>query len=341
MGSPRVRMSDVASHAGVSIATVSRVVNDSESVTSETRDKVLSSMESLGYEWNDTSEPENDDKLIAIIIPEITNPIFSTFADALQREISSSNFIPFICSQSAGTYTEEVFVDTFLGRGLRAVVFVSGRHADYRANTDLYSFLHKKQIPFITINGDRDDISATDFSTADAAGIRTAVTHLKNLGHEKIALVTGEQCYVPARKKVEAFSDIMRSTFNVDSPLVIETFYTSEAVAALVPSLIEEGVSGVITSSDVQALGIIEGARAIGLSIPKDLSVIGYDDSAPAKYYYPPLTTIRQPVSAICSDAVRILTLSIEHKVQHTGSFIYSPDLVVRSTTGPVSHARS
>ena len=302
----RTSMADIAVHAGVSTATVSRVFNGVGQVSDETRRKVLTAIDELGY---DRPAPERtpDTPTIGVIVPELTNPIFAAFAHHLQEEVARAGGIAMIRSQTPGATSEFDHLSSLLEHRVSGLIFVSGRHADLLADLGPYHEVVARSIPLATINGARAEIPAPDFSTDDTLGIRAAVTHLHELGHSRIALLTGRTHIVPALRKAEAFTQVMEELVGDRSPIIEETFYTYEAAAAHTNGLIERGVTAIVTGSDLQALGAIRTITSLGLSVPEDISVIGFDDSFLMSHLSPGLTTVHQPVPAIVAAAVRNL----------------------------------
>ena len=130
----------------------------------------------------------------------------------------------------------------------------------------------------------------------------------------------------------------MAQEFGITTPTIIETFYTYEAAASATHALIDAGITAIIAGSDLQAMGAIRTIQSRGLSVPGDISVIGFDDSFLIPHLSPALTTVRQPVQAISHSAVSSLFDAIhsQNPQQHQ-DFAFTPDLVVRSSTG---HAR-
>ena len=334
----RTSMADIAAHAGVSTATVSRVFNGVGQVSDETRRKVLTAIDELGYD-RPTPERTPDTPTIGIIVPELTNPIFAAFAHHLQEEVARAGGIAMIRSQTPGATSEFDHLSSLLEHRVSGLIFVSGRHADLLADLGPYHEVVAHSIPLVTINGARAEIPAPDFSTGDALGIRAAVTHLHELGHSRIALLTGRTHVVPALRKAEAFTQVMEELVGDRSPIIEETFYTYEAAAAHTNGLIERGVTAIVTGSDLQALGAIRTITSLGLSVPEDISVIGFDDSFLMSHLSPGLTTVHQPVSAIVAAAVRSLfeALATPDYTPEHADYVFSPDLVVRGTT---AHAR-
>ena len=330
----RTSMADIAAHAGVSTATVSRVFNGVGQVSDETRRKVLTAIDELGY---DRPSPERtpDTPTIGVIVPELTNPIFAAFAHHLQEEVARAGGIAMIRSQTPGATSEFDHLSSLLEHRVSGLIFVSGRHADLLADLGPYHEVVARSIPLVTINGARAEIPAPDFSTGDALGIRAAVTHLHELGHSRIALLTGRTHIVPALRKAEAFTQVMEELVGDRSPIIEETFYTYEAAAAHTNGLIEHGVTAIVTGSDLQALGAIHTITSLGLSVPEDISVIGFDDSFLMSHLSPGLTTVHQPVPAIVAAAVRNLfeALTTPDYTPEHADYTFSPDLVVRATT--------
>lgn len=330
----RTSMADIAAHAGVSTATVSRVFNGVGQVSDETRRKVLTAIDELGYD-RPTPERTPDTPTIGVIVPELTNPIFAAFAHHLQEEIARAGGIAMIRSQTPGATSEFDHLSSLLEHRVSGLIFVSGRHADLLADLGPYHEVVAHSIPLVTINGARAEIPAPDFSTGDALGIRAAVTHLHELGHSRIALLTGRTHVVPALRKAEAFTQVMEELVGDRSPIIEETFYTYEAAAAHTNGLIERGVTAIVTGSDLQALGAIRTITSLGLAVPEDISVIGFDDSFLMSHLSPGLTTVHQPVAAIVAAAVRSLfeALATPDYTPEHADYVFSADLVVRATT--------
>ena len=330
----RTSMADIAVHAGVSTATVSRVFNGVGQVSDETRRKVLTAIDELGY---DRPAPERtpDTPTIGVIVPELTNPIFAAFAHHLQEEVARAGGIAMIRSQTPGATSEFDHLSSLLEHRGSGLIFVSGRHADLLADLGPYHEVVARSIPLVTINGARAEIPAPDFSTDDTLGIRAAVTHLHELGHSRIALLTGRTHIVPALRKAEAFTQVMEELVGDRAPIIEETFYTYEAAAAHTNGLIERGVTAIVTGSDLQALGAIRTITSLGLSVPEDISVIGFDDSFLMSHLSPGLTTVHQPVPATVAAAVRNLfeALATPDYTPEHADYVFSPDLVVRATT--------
>lgn len=318
----------------MSEATVSRVLNGKPGVSEPTRQSVLFSLDVLGY-----SRPallkRTRAGLVGLIIPELLNPIFPAFAQAIETSLARTGFTPVLCTQTPGGIHEDEYVQMLVERGVSGIIFISGLHADTAQSVERYVALSARGLPIVLVNGYCEGVQAPFISTDDRLAAMLAVSHLVALGHQRIGLAVGPDRFVPARRKAEGFRAALETHLGIaDAASFIEnSFFTVEGGVAAATALLVRGVTGIVAGSDMMALGAIRAARAMGRSVPDDVSVIGYDDSLLVAYTDPPLTTIRQSVRAMSDAAVQALLDRIAGSpVSHT-EYVFSPELVVREST--------
>lgn len=329
MAGPRIKMSDVAAHAGVSTATVSRVLAGKPGVKDSTRQLVLQVLDQLGYER--TTTPSLRSGPVAILIPELSNPGFATFVEELDILLSAAD-LPSIVLPAGSTGTSEIqHLDRLQDMPVSAVISVSGTPADIHADNTRYRRLFDAGIPTVFLNGYAPELRGPFFSCSDADSIDQAVTHLRSLGHQRIGLATGPNRYMPSLRKVAEFTKLGFDR-NTD---VATTMFTAEGGQSAASRLLDAGNTAIICGSDVMALGAIREVRARGLSVPGDISIIGFDDSPLMAFTDPPLTTVRQPVRAMCDAAVTALTALLDGEDPGAHELLFPPDLIIRQTTGP------
>jgi DNA-binding LacI/PurR family transcriptional regulator len=331
------RLADIATHAGVSEATASRVLNGKAGVSATTREAVLEALDLLGYE-RPAKLRARSAGLIGLIMPELSNPVFPAFAQVIERVLTRVGYTPVLCTQTPGGSTEDELTDALVDRGVNGIIFVSGLHADSTADTDRYVKLAGRGVPFVMINGYTEKISAPFVSTDDRAAIRLAVTHLVELGHERIGLAVGPRRFVPVLRKIESFVQHMRTLLPLSAEeaeaFVQHSLFTVEGGQAAAHSLIDRGCTAIICASDLMALGAVRAARQRGLGVPADVSVVGFDDSPLVVFTDPPLTTLRQPVEAMGHAAVNALLEEVGGTPAPHAEFVFLPELVVRGSTG-------
>jgi DNA-binding LacI/PurR family transcriptional regulator len=333
----RARLADIAIQAGVSEATVSRVLNDRAGVAEGTRKQVLTALDVLGYERPPRLR-QHSSGLVGLIVPELDNPIFPAFAQVIESALAHHGYTPVLCTQTPGKVDEDDYTQMLLERGVSGIVFVSGLHADTSTDPARYIALRRRGLPIVLINGYVEGVDAPFVSNDDVTSMDLAVTHLVAQGHRRIGLALGPRRYVPVIRKITGFRDAMRRQLGLeDVEEWIEcSLFSVEGGAAAAERLVDAGCTAVICGSDLMALGVIRAVRGRGLNVPRDVSVVGYDDSPLIAFTDPPLTTVRQAVQAMGSAAVRALLDEISGVVSPRAEYVFRPELVVRGSTGSV-----
>jgi alanine racemase len=332
----RARLSDIAAQAGVSEATVSRVLNDKPGVSGETRQAVLTALDVLGYERPDRLRRRSAG-LVGLVVPELDNPIFPAFAQVIESVLAQQGYTPVLCTQTPGGVTEDEYVEMLLDRQVSGIVFVSGLHADTTADHDRYRKLLARGLPIVLVNGFAAGVEAPFISCDDRAAGELAVSHLVALGHRRIGLISGPERFMPVQRKLAGYRAAMGRLLDVAAPelesLVALSLFGVEGGAAATGRLIDRDVTAIVCGSDLMALGAIRESRSRGLRVPEDISVVGFDDSPLIAFTDPPLTTIRQPVSAMAVAAVRALVDEINGHAAPHSEYVFRPELIVRGST--------
>ncbi|MBV2363067.1 LacI family DNA-binding transcriptional regulator [Streptomonospora nanhaiensis] len=338
------RLSDVARHAEVSEATVSRVLNNKPGVGAETRSAVLTALDVLGYERPERLRRRSAG-LVGMVVPELENPVFPMFAQAAEGALARQGYTPVLCTRPLGGIVEDEYVELLLERNVSGIIFVSGLHADTTADHGRYHRLISQKLPIVLVNGYAEEVPAAFVSCDDREAGRLAVNHLAELGHTRIGFASGPERYVPVQRKLAGYREAM-AAHGLDGEALVElSQFGVEGGHAAAQLLLRRGVTAIVCGSDLMALGAVRAARQQGLSVPGDFSVVGYDDSQLIAFTDPPLTTVRQPVHAMAVAAVRSLCDEIAgHPVART-EYLFDPELVVRGSTAaaprkaPLGHA--
>ncbi len=316
---------------------MSRVLNDRPGVSSETRQAVLTALDVLGYE-RPARLRKRSAGLVGLVVPELENPIFPAFAQVIETSLAQQGFTPVLCTQTVGGVTEDEYVEMLLDRQVSGIVFVSALHADTSSDPDRYKKLVARPLPIVLINGYSPSIEAPFVSCDDRVAGDLAVTHLAALGHQRIGLITGPDRFLPVQRKIEGYRAAMKRVVGlpdrqIDELISLSLWFGVEGGDAAASRLLDRGVTGFVCGSDLMALGAIRAARQRGLQVPRDVSIVGYDDSPLIAFTDPPLTTMRQPVQAMAVAAVRALVDEIKgHPAPHS-EYIFRPELVVRGST--------
>ncbi|WP_372347273.1 LacI family DNA-binding transcriptional regulator [Streptomyces sp. KL116D] len=331
------RLADIAAQAGVSEATVSRVLNGKPGVAAATRQSVLAALDVLGYE-RPVRLNRRSEGLVGLITPELENPIFPALAQVVVQALTRQGYTPVLATQTPGGSTEDELTEMLVDRGVSGIIYVSGLHADTTADTGRYERLRGQGVPFVLVDGFSPSIAAPFISPDDRAAARLAVTHLVSLGHTRIGLALGPVRFVPVQRKIEGFLRTMKELVGPGAAeaghdLVQHSLYTLEGGQAAASALLDRGCTAVICASDMMALGAVRAVRERGLDVPSDVSVVGFDDSPLIAFTDPPLTTVRKPVHAMGQAAVNTLLEEMGGTPAPQSEFVFMPELVVRGST--------
>jgi DNA-binding LacI/PurR family transcriptional regulator len=321
----KIGIVDVAAEANVSPATVSRVINNRGIVSPETRRTVEDAMRRVGYTRGTTGD------LVALVVPGLVDPFFGLISEQLGLALSPLGMRALVCSAPAGSVQEFEFISSLSEAGIVGAVFVSASNTLEGADTSAVRLLEKRRTPFVCINGGFAGVASPTLSTNDELAAEISVEHLWDLGHRRIGLIAGPVGNRPSDRRVRGFERAMKKRGG--TPAVVRSHYSIEGGYSAATQLIGDGVTAVVAASDDMALGTIRAARWLGLRVPDDLSVVGYDDAYPFEFVDPPLTTVRQPIDRLAKAVAPILSRLVHGERMADGELLFDPELIPRSST--------
>jgi len=331
------RLAEVARKVGVSEATVSRVLNGKPGVSDSTRQAVLTALDVLGYERPTKLRGERA-RLVGLVLPELTNPIFPALAEIIGGALTQNGCTPLLCTQNAGGITEADYVDLLLAQQVSGVVFLGGNYSQAEAAHEHYDRLREVKLPTVLVNARIPRLSFPTVSTDDAAAAEQAILHLHQLGHRRIGMLMGPTDHIPSQRKLAAARPLLeRLGAPLADDLVVQGLYSLESGQAGASRLLSRGATAIVCASDPLALGAVRAARRRGLSVPGQVSVVGYDDSALMSCTEPPLTTVRQPIESMGRTVIDLLLSQMAGTAEAGDELLFEPELVLRGSTGPVA----
>lgn len=293
----KVTIRDVAQRANVSVATVSHVINDTHYVSPKLRKQVLDAIEALNYRPNRLAQALNNQSipLLALIVPDISNPYWSHVARAIQDITDKHDYSVIVCSTDGLLEREVRFLRSLMG-------WISGLilHPYHVTHEQVNRFMGKS-IPVVII-GDfvavEEPPSHWDWvSGNNQGGAQAAVEHLIELGHRRIAFIQGPADTPTGIKRLAGFRRAFATAgLPVCEELLVHGDYTQEGGRQAMTTLLNlpDPPTAVFCANDYSAFGALATARRHGCQIPQDLSIVGFDDVDEAAHVTPPLTTIRQ-----------------------------------------------
>ena len=320
---------DVAALAGVSRQTVSRVLNEHPEVAVDTRERVLAAMDQLGYRMNNAARALGTRR---------SRTLGVLASDALQYGPSRSIAALEAVARGAGYWVTAAFadagdadavvaaVDHLVVQGVEGIVVVAPHARTLEALDAL-----RIGVPVVTLHA--ADRGARGLSVDQAAGARLAVGALADAGHTRIAHLSGPADWLEAESRAEGFAAELASRGLAPGP-VIEGDWTAGSGYAAVDAVRASGVTAVFAANDQMALGLLGGLHEAGLSVPGDISVVGFDDVPDAAYYWPRLTTVRQDFDELARRAVAV-ALSGDGEAPASDLAPVAPVLVQRASVAP------
>lgn len=326
----KARLIDIAREAGVSEATVSRVLNGRSGVNDTTRRTVIDVARQLGRDLG--PDVMRSGPLVGVLVPDLDNQVFAAWTERIEAELFERGASALVALRARTVEREREILQRFLHAGVDGIIVVSGHHAQESDPIDHYLEVTATGTPLVLVNGVRDDIDASFLSTDDELAIHTVVTHLHDLGHRQVGLAVGDEHTWPVREKLRAFEDAAGPEGY--ERLIAFTDFSYAGGYEASRDLVGRGATAIVCGSDVMAAGALEGVRSLGLSVPADVSVVGYDDVFWAALTHPPLTTVRQAVAQMARAAVRAALSGGEQSRRPARTeVVVRPQLVVRGST--------
>ncbi len=321
-----VTIKDVAREAGVSVATVSRVLNDTGYVGADTRKKVMDAIADLNYSPNEVARSlyKRESRLIGLLLPDITNPFFPQLARGVEDELSRSGFRLLLGNSDENVQKELDYIQTFVQNNVVGIISATN-HVDYQIYNEM-------KLPLVLLDRTTEDYPAVYADGRE--GGRLAARTLIEKGAKRITLVKGPSHVKPAQDRYKGAIEEL-SQADVDFSVLSTTSYAFEEAQGWAEELFGKfsDTDGVIASNDIFGIAIIHEALKLGKRIPEDLQIIGYDDIPQSRLSYPTLSTIRQPAYEMGREAARLL-INIIKKEKGIERTIEMPvELIERNTT--------
>jgi DNA-binding LacI/PurR family transcriptional regulator len=323
---------DVARVAGVSLATASRVARGLDAVRPATRARVEEAMRELLY-VPPGRKPATG--AIGLLVPELANPLFSALAQAIEARAIEAGLATILCNTTSVAFREADYVHMLLDRRVDGMIFVSCEMTNLGGDHQHYGRLVEEGARLVFVNGAPDGLEVPSVSIDERHAGYVATQHLISLGHRRIGFVAGPALYLPTREKAAGRAEALRDAGLSDGLVAHGGFSFESGRRALCTLLAGNDPTAVICSSDVIAIGVVQEARAAGLRVPEDLSVVGCDGIDAAYWVDPPLTTVEQPIKAIAATAVELLQSVMAEPATFRPRVLLQPKLRVGRSTAP------
>lgn len=330
-----VTIKDVAKRAGVSLGTVSNVVNGLQSVKKENREKVLKAMEELEYIPNFTAQTlkTNKSKTIGLILPTIVNPFYPAVAKGVEDTANRLGYNVILCNSERDAIKETHYMDMLISTRAAGVILIKSKMTDEQISQ------YSKKITLILVDSRPDFKENIDMiEAANYEGSFKAVEYLLyTLNHIKIAYISGDLKTKSDIDRLNGYKDAVKGKaheINEEYIKVGDFKWESGYNYAIELLSMKNRPTAICCGNDLMAIGVIKAARKLGIKVPEELSVVGFDDIDMCELIIPALTTVRQPKYDQGDKAARVLFDKIKNGDRHVEkNYVLSTDLMIRQST--------
>jgi DNA-binding LacI/PurR family transcriptional regulator len=322
------------------VATASRVVNGSPGVRPATRERVERAMRELLYV---PPARRTETGLIGVLVPELANPIFPALAQAIETRAAPEGLASILCNTREAVFREVDYVHMLLDRRVEGMIFISSEMTNLRGDHVHYAKLAAEGARLVFVNGALQLLDVPSVGVDERAAGEIATQYLIDLGHERIGFVAGPEHYLPTQLKAAGRASALAAAgLDADGLVVHAEFSATGGGRALAELLaMPNPPTAVICSSDMMAIGALHTAARLGVRVPDELSIVGFDGIDATKWTDPELTTVEQPIAQIADTAVQTLLTLIEQPDRALPSSYYRPILRVRGSTAAPTRAKA
>lgn len=331
----KVTIRDLAEAAGVSVTTVSQILNGKgERFSIETRQRVHQLQEDLGYvpDFNARNLIMKSAQTIGVLVPNLGNPFFSMFIRGVQQTSRERHFIPLIFGANHDEQLESYYLQELIKRAVDGLIIASASITGEAID----NILKKNGIPYLLIDQNGGP-SVDRIRVDDEQGGQLAARHLLTLGHQRIVVVMPEHPTQNLRIRLAGFkAQLVDQQISLADSAVITSPMTKLGGYQATAAVLAQHPTAVFAINDETALGLMRGLHEQGVRVPDDISVLGYDDIDLDEYVVPKLTTIHQPVVTMGQQATELLINRVQNQRQPAQMVDLPVVLKQRESTGPV-----
>jgi len=328
----RATMHDVAQAAGVSLMTVSRVVNDKDDVSQATRQRVLQIIEELNYRPSSIARglATHQTGTLGIVVPDISNPFFASIVRSAEDAAYAQDYRVFLGNTNEDTQREQAVLHSLEDNQVDGLILFSSRLED----DVLFEILNRFPTAIVVFRN-RKTPGIGAITLDDVYGAQLAIEHLLNRGHRNIGLISGPPISLSSLGRLEGYQNALRTAqISVNGKWIRHCHPVVEAGQETAAELLQSHpeLTALFCHNDLIAVGALQACADLGLRVPEDISIIGYDDIRLAGLVNPALTTLRIPTKKIGTQAMQMLLAQINDDSSEPQEIHLKPELIVRQS---------
>ncbi len=331
----KVSIKDVAREAGVSHATVSRALRGSPLISSPTIARVQATAEKMGYSVNAVARSlvTGKTQTIGVVVTSIADPFVGGVTAGIEEFANEKGYSVILATCHANAEIEKRMVSNLRERAVDGILVTSSRVGE-----EYLPLLTQLKVPVVLLNNQQPGDYAYSVTIDNVGSARRAVEHLLQLGHRRIAYIGHTQGYATDRDRRQGYEEALQAAgIALDADLILQAESTPESGSQAAARLdqLSPRPTAIFCYNDITALGVLAYARAQGVDVPRDWSVVGFDDLFLSQHLHPPLTTVHQPMWEMGRAAAEVLLDLIAGKTPREG--VQMPgELIVRQSTAAI-----
>lgn len=333
-----VTMKDVAAAAGVSIATVSRVLAGGNKVTAEMRRRVGQTIQDLDYHPNRLARDLRAGlrKLVGVIIPDLQNPFFPGVVHGVEEVLYAAGYTLVLGHSDGLAEREQTHLSVLRGEGAAGLILIpdNGPGADYES-------LRSRELAVVAVDRVPRGLDVDLVTVSNHEGAREATQHLLEHGYESIAFINGPRNVTVAQDRLAGYKEALRlSKIPFDESLVVYSDFRQAGGAMAMARLLDRAnpPRAVLIANNLSTLGALQEIHGRGLNIPEQIAVIGFDDMSWATSLNPPLSAVAQPAEEMGKTAAKLLLQRLREPNRPARQVVLPTRLIVRASCGPHRH---
>lgn len=327
-----VTIRDVAREAGFSVATVSRYMNRNGYISDVASKKIQHVMDELDYKPNEIARglARKRTNMIALIIPDITNPFFPELVVAIERMAKEKGYSLILINSDEEILQTALFWKSLQSRYIDGMILAS-----FQFNEEILLGIDALEIPFVKIDRAADLDTENSIGLDNYKGAVLAVEHLVEVGCTKIAHIGGPYSYPSSNARLRGYGEVLKKRLPNQEPIIIEGDFSLESGMNLTKILLQEhpDVDGLFLANDLMAIGSLKTLKQLGKRVPKDIAIIGFDGIKLGTMVEPEISTIEQPIYDIGVAATSRLIHLIENTLDESNPVQLDVRLVQREST--------
>lgn len=335
----RTTIKDIASYTGFSVTTISLVLNNkAKKIPKSTKDTILEAAEKLNYHPNQLAVGlvKKRTETIGLVISDVSNVFFSNLAKGVEDACRKKGWNVILCNTNDNHERDMSYIQVLADKGVDGILFCMSLDSTKEKAMESIQLLEKLKLPFVMVDRFLESADCCSVFVDHRQGGYIAAKHLIELGHTRIGCITGPLQLEDSMERLKGYERAMEEAgITLDQELIFKGNYNRESGVEAVDYLMDKKVTALFAFNDMSAYGAYNRLHRKGLSVPDDISLIGYDDIFFSELLDVPLTTIHQPVYDMGVEAVRQLIGEVENESNTRKSITFQPALVVRESTGP------